>query len=273
MIKFIAFSDMRCPYTVGSDSHIADCDAKKIEELTSSVTPGCRFIASLGDIIDGNSDSEKSTELINDILYSYDRAAAIHAVMGERESVLTKRGFMKLGDYAMRYRAFDVSDYRCIFLDTCIGDASDVYGTTDQKHGFEVDDEQFAWLSRLLGKSHRPAIIFSHAPIAVSKPENEKFVVKNSSRLRDLIENSGKVALVLSGHMDNGDCIVSRGVPYITLSPMYKTVESTFSKVSVSSSGIEIEGFGSQESLSIANVSKEHKLTLSSKLRSVFKKH
>ena len=36
---------------------------------------------------------------------------------------------------------------------------------------FYIDDEQFGWISRLLGKSHRPAIIFTTIPLAVS-PED-----------------------------------------------------------------------------------------------------
>lgn len=273
MIKFIAFSDMRCPYTEGEQSHIVASDAKKIDALCDVAAHGYRFIADLGDTVDGNSTTEKSSVLLNDILNAYDRATSIHSIMGERDSVITKREFMKLCDYAMRYRAFDVSDYRCIFLDTCIGDTSEPYNTTDSSRGFVVDDEQLAWLSRLLGKTHRPAIIFSHAPLAVSDKADEKYLVKNSEKLRELIEKSKKVALVISGHMDKSDRVISHGVPYITLSPMYKAEDATFAKISVSSKGIEVEGYGEQESFSIENINEKKEQCITTRIKSFFKKY
>ncbi len=273
MIKFIAFSDMRCRYTDSEQSHIASSDTKKINALCDVASHGYRFIASIGDTLDGNATAENSSALLNDILNAYDRATAIHSIMGERDSVITKREFMKLCDYAMRYRAFDVSDYRCIFLDTCIGDVSEPYTTTDSDHGFIVDDEQLSWLSRLLGKTHRPAIIFSHAPLAVSDKADEKHLVKNSEKLRELIENSKKVSLVVSGHMDKPDCVISNGVPYITLAPMYKSENATFAKISVSSNGIEVEGSGEQDSFSIENINEKEEQCISTRIKSFFKKY
>ncbi len=273
MIKFIAFSDMRCRYADGEQSHIAASDAKKIDALCDVAAHGYRFIASLGDTVDGSATTENSSALLNDILNAYDSAASVHSIMGERDSVITKREFMKLCDYAMRYRAFDVSDYRCIFLDTCIGDTSEPYTTTDSNRGFIVDDEQLAWLSRLLEKTHRPAIIFSHAPLAVSDKADEKFLVKNSGKLRELIEKSKKVALVVSGHMDKPDRVISHGVPYITLAPMYKSAEATFAKISVSSSGIEVEGFGEQETFSIENINEKKEKCITTRIKSFFTKY
>lgn len=241
MIQFIVTSDMRASYVIEDDMHISASDVKKIEEITSSVTSDCRFIADLGDCIDGKSSPAESSAALDDIVSCYRQSPTqLHMLMGERSSLITKQGFLEKTGSSMRYRAFEFADYRCIFLDALSGD-----------NGFYIDDEQFDWLSRLLGKTHRAAVIFSHAPIALTDESNEANLISNRKLLRELFENSRKVALVISGHSDKGDLVVSHGVPYITLAPSCASDGATFAKISVSSKGVSGEGFGAQESFSV----------------------
>ncbi|MBR5543686.1 MAG: metallophosphoesterase [Oscillospiraceae bacterium] len=241
MIKFIVASDMRFSFSSENDMHISSLAAQKIESIVFEASSECRFIADLGDTVDGKASAEESRLVIQDTISLYDKApVSLHFLMGERDRAVTNEVFLQLSGYAMRYRAFDVSDYRCIFLDTLCSE-----------NGFEIDEEQFQWLSRLLDKSHRPAIIFSHAPIAGTDESNSNEFVANREKLRSLFEKSHKVALVVSGHAEKSEHLVLNNVPYITLSPSYSSDEATFARFSVSSEGVTVDGFGAQESFTI----------------------
>jgi len=266
LLKFIAVSDFRCDYEKHNESCIPEAAQKKLDSIAEVTGKNVRFIADLGDSLSENIPPENAPELFKNIFYAYDRIADIHSVMGEHDFLLTKEKYLDLNDYAMRYRAFDHSDYRCIFLDSCVKDSDgNVY--------FEIDDEQIMWLSRLLGKSHRPAIIFTHAPIAVSDPTDEDKTIKNSSRLRELIETSNKVSLVVSGHLNHSDFVYSGNVPYITLAPMCGSDDATFAEITVSSRGVDIKGYGNQTSHTVPKTTeKVTKTTFFSKLRKIFKR-
>ncbi len=262
MIKFIAFSDMLCPYDDSAPGNIPPVCAKKINEVSEAASD-CRFIATLGNTVDGSAGDEKSASLLNNILNSLDKTVSVHALMGDRDGVIPKAEFMRVAEYTMRYRAFDVSDYRCIFLDA----------VSDGDGRFFIDEEQLGWISRLLGKSHRPAIVFTHIPLAVTSPESEELTVKNAAVLCELMEKSNKVALVVQGHLHASDHFISHGVPYITLAPMSASDEATFAGVSVSSKGIKVTGFGEQDSYEIANVFTTSKASFLTKVRMFFKKY
>ena len=262
MIQFIAFSDMLCPYDAAAAENIPPAFVSRIESVCGAAS-GCRFIATLGNTIDGNADAKTSSCLLNNILNAFDSTASVHALKGIRESIIPKDEFMRIAEYTMRYRAFDVSDYRCIFLDA----------VKDADGRFYIDDEQLGWISRLLGKSHRPAIIFTNIPLAVSPDEDPALTIKNADALRALIEKSNKVALVLQASGPNPAHFVSHGVPYITLSPMCTSDEASFSLISVSSKGISVNGFGAQESYDISNIFTKNEVSFWSKVKLFFKKH
>ncbi len=265
MLKFIAVSDFRCNYEKHDDSCIPEAESKKLDAIAEAVGKDIRFIADLGDSLSESIPTENAPELFKNLFYAYDSMTDIHSVMGEHDFLLTKEKYLELNEYSMRYRAFDHSDYRCIFLDSCTKNSDgNVY--------FEIDDEQIMWLSRLLGKSHRSAIIFTHAPIAVSDSSDEDKTVRNSAKLRELIESSGKVSLVVSGHLDHGDFVLSRNVPYISLAPMCTGEDATFAEITVSSRGVDIKGFGAQTSHTVPKTP-EHtpKKTFFSKLKNLFR--
>ena len=239
MINFVAVSDFRSSFFPGEDSCISESDLGKIHTLCKAASD-CRFIADLGDSLDGTLDPARAEELFKNIFFLYDSTVDVCSVMGERDLCLTRKKYLELNDYSVNYRAFEKQNYRCIFLETCISDENGVR--------FEADDEQIAWLSRILSKTHRQAVIFTHAPIAVSNPEDEDKLIKNSAKLREVIEKSRRVVLVVSGHLDHGDFVFSNEVPYVTLAPMCSTNEPSFAKISVSSRAIDVEGFGEQKS-------------------------
>ncbi len=260
MIKFIVTSDLRASHVIEENMHIGASVIKKVEDITN-VADDCNFIADLGDCLDGNASPNEGCAVLDDIYALYNRAdIPLHMLMGERTSVVSKEAFLQHTNTPFRYRAFDVANYRCIFLDAV------------QKDGnFYIDDEQFDWLSRLLGKSHRTAVIFSHAPIALTDESDDSKLLTNRALLRELIETSDKVALVVSGHSDKGDLVVSNGVPYITISPNCLSDETTFARITVSSRGVVGEGFGAQESFSVYKPEEEpEKKSLFEKIRSLF---
>ena len=77
---------------------------------------------------------------------------------------------------------------------------------------------------------------------------------------------------MISGHLDHGDLVISNKVPYLTLSPMSSGDGATFAEITVSSRGVDIKGYGAQESHSIPKeVEKSEKEGFLSKLKKLFR--
>jgi len=267
VIEFVVFNNLQCRYSDNSELCIDDISMQKINTVCDAAV-GSRFIATLGNTIDGSADQNKSLQLLSNILSKLNVSTAVHSIMGKCDTVIPKREFTKCSGYAMRYHAFDVSDYRCIFLDTCINNESDPYDTNSDCDIF-IDKEQFEWLSRLMGRSHRPAVIFLSSPV-ICDSENDSDKLKNSIAFRALVEKSNKVALVVSGGKTSSHTVYN-GVPYINLSPMDSSDTATFAKISVSSKEIKVCGFGAQESYSIHKFhEKEEKLSFFNRLKAHF---
>lgn len=253
MIDFVVVPGIRLEYDADAEFNISADGILKAEQILQNAS-GTRFSAFIGDICDGKAAPEQSLRLIGGLKRLFGEAEArICPVMGECDSAVPKQSFMNAFGFSPRYRAIDVSDYRCIFLDTLMADPSDPYSSEKSDGRFFIDDEQLMWVSRLLGRSHRTAVIFSNVPIFLPEGADGP-VVENGEKLREVIEKSKKVSLVISGRSKTSGYTVSNGVPYISLSDGGEGGKFSFARVSVSSRGVSVSGFGDELSFSIENL-------------------
>jgi len=99
----------------------------------------------------------------------------------------------------------------------------------DEEKGFDLKRRNFKSLRELLKKAHYPAVICTHVPLDNSnmegnfyfnkraKPHQAHYPENQADRVRNMIEESGKVVMCLSGHAhwENHSCI--DGIHYITI--------------------------------------------------------
>jgi Icc protein len=119
-----------------------------------------------------------------------------------------------------RYYVIEVKGWKFIALDSINGSS-----------GYQLDEEQFAWLSNELKKTPltQPICIFNHVPILAMgptlyetkrKPITEvKFpsgdMHNDHQRIKDLFFNHKNVKICLSGHVHYIDCLEYLGVKYL----------------------------------------------------------
>jgi 3',5'-cyclic AMP phosphodiesterase CpdA len=88
-----------------------------------------------------------------------------------------------------------------------------------------IDDEQIAWLREDLTRTNLPAVVAMHHAAAEQDLRHNPWfdeaphlaLVKGREALRDIIRRSGKVVLVLNGHLHWNHVDLHDGIPYVTV--------------------------------------------------------
>src|SRR6188768_3873004 len=125
---------------------------------------------------------------------------------------------MEMLKLSNRYYSFERKGWKFIALDSING--------TD---GYQLDDEQFAWLDNELAKTNSPVCVFNHVPILsmgallystkrtplkdVKFPSGDMH--NDHQRIKDLFQKRKSVKLALSGHVHYVDAIEYLGVKYL----------------------------------------------------------
>lgn len=81
-----------------------------------------------------------------------------------------------------------------------------------------IPPEQLAWLGRELAAAKDHAVVFCHQRLDPSAERHH--LMKNAAAVRAVLEKSGKVRAVLTGHEHTGGQCVVNGIPYYTLAAM-----------------------------------------------------
>lgn len=118
-----------------------------------------------------------------------------------------------------RYYSFEMKGWYFIGLDSINGEA-----------GYQLDDEQFAWLEKELAKAQdKPVLVFNHVPIMsmgallyytkrkplaeVTFPSGDMH--NDHQRIKDLFFKNKNVKVCLSGHVHYIDAVDYLGVKYL----------------------------------------------------------
>lgn len=138
----------------------------------------------------------------------------LYNVLGNHEcTTLTKEESMNCLSMKSPYYFIDTKVCRLFFLDaqdnTCSG---------------LISDEQKKWFQEELSKCSS-AYVFVHQSLAEPEPHDNPWfkkdpsgaMIKNRKEIRDIIENSGKVRLVMNGHLHDIRRQDINGIIYQTL--------------------------------------------------------
>ncbi len=121
------------------------------------------------------------------------------------------------------YYATDVGGYHVVVLRTV-----EVKDTS-----VSIDEAQLSWLEADLSASPRPTLVFMHHSAADQHLVGNRWfegsphicLVRERARLRGILEASGRVLLVMNGHLHWNHLDVHRGIPYVTLQSLIENLD------------------------------------------------
>ena len=116
------------------------------------------------------------------------------------------------------YHSFICNGVTFIVLDGCY--------TSDMKHycranpwmDANIPPDEMEWFGRELSGAKGHAIVLCHQRL--DPAAERRHLVKNAADVRSLLERSGKVRAVVTGHQHTGGSSVVNGIPYYTLAAM-----------------------------------------------------
>lgn len=129
------------------------------------------------------------------------------------------------GAQGRNYYSFTAGGVKCIVLDACYNDASGSHyspGRSNWKIAVVADDE-LAWLEQELSSGTEPVLVFLHQLLNywdAGTAFKRRFVVRNARQVVSLLEASGRVLAVFSGHYHRGFFSERNGIPYVVARAM-----------------------------------------------------
>lgn len=229
-----------------------DSPAKLAECIQAFARAKPAFVICLGDFVDGTSrdfDTEMRHLRTIDGLFRRFEGPRYHVLGNHDLDALTKDEFLKATGMPAAHYAFDAAPFRCLVLDACYRKGFEPYARgnfvwTDSW----VPPDQLRWLEGELRKAEGKVLVFTHQPL----DSDDVHCVRNAADVRRILEDSGKVTAVFSGHDHKGGSRRVRGIPYFTICGMVEgpgVERNAYALVTVSPAGrIRIQGFGSQPS-------------------------
>ena len=116
---------------------------------------------------------------------------------------------------AKAYYGFAFGALTFLVLDGCYTSDMRHYSKSNPWTDANIPPEQMDWLRGELERACGPVIVFCHQRI---DPKSEPHhLMKNAAEVREILERSGKVRTVITGHQHTGGGCVLNGISYLTL--------------------------------------------------------
>ena len=220
------------------------------------------FLIELGDFKDQGSDKATTTEYLDRVeeVFSRFRGPRYHVLGNHDLDDLNKSEFLaRIKNYgqdeALAHYSFDVEGVRFVVLDACYNSKLEDYvpGNWDWTDA-NVPPEQLEWLESELASAPGQVVVFGHQCLDPNADSRHR--VRNAAAVRAVIEKSGKVNAVFTGHQHSG--LISRvnGVTYYSLRAMVlNSGENGYAVADIyPSGGIKITGFRKAASADIPGI-------------------
>jgi alkaline phosphatase len=203
------------------------------------------FVVELGDLIDAAETVETELGYLETVHEKFvSLPGEKHYVLGNHcVDTLTKSEFLGVVGQEKSYYSFDKNGVHFVVLDSCF--LSD--GTPYQRKNFKWTDAnipqaELDWLKADLDSTEsEQVIVFAHQRLDLE--DSESHTVNNASKVRSILEGSGKVRAVFQGHSHKNDHHEINGTHYVTLVAM------------VEGSGAENSGYSTLEIFSDGTIS------------------
>ena len=270
--------------TVNATARYFTGGLSKIEAFAQAMNASqAAFVAELGDLADSPADGSLSAERRKAATQGFAEAAETKLALfkGPRYHVLGNHATaqMSKADYFTRiastgiaknasYYSWNTAGVHFIVLDANFkADGSPYSGNAGEPGaGYTWDDAnvpaaEMAWLKSDLAANKLPTVVLTHQllnPQELIEPAfDPHLTVRNAGDIRSLLERSGTVVAVFSGHHHDGGYQVVNGIPYVVLQASVAygndvSYHSQYSLVEIYQDGknvkVTVDGHGLQKS-------------------------
>ena len=202
----------------------------RAEELLDGVMTELRVVApdaivNLGDDIEDESFETDLARyrLCQDILKR--GGAPIINVAGNHDTVHLGRAELMAtwGERGALHRSFDLGGVHIVVLHSVERKDLDV----------TIGQDQLTWLEEDLARTQLPVLVLCHHPLSEQDFDDSRWfakaphlaLVKNRQDVRDVLRESGKVRLVLNGHVHRNHFDLVDGLPFVTLQSLVENLD------------------------------------------------
>jgi predicted phosphodiesterase len=211
----------------------------------------CDLLLDLGDRIDDidhTADLENATALAR--IFELFKGPRIH-LLGNHDVVnLTGEDHRQLFGRLPGHQPIDLGELRLLAWEPSV--------RLDRQHGFPPAGQELDWLATTLESDDRPAIIVSHIPVSGAAMTGNYYFENNPDlatypdhvEIRHAVEQTGRAALWLSGHVHWNSSSNVAGIRHLTVqsaSETYTTMPDpacTYALLEIQQSTARLEVFG-----------------------------
>ena len=210
------------PYPVG-DAFYRESEGKLSECVAVMNRERPDFLIELGDFKDLGPDKASTMAYLDKIegVFSGFSGDRYHVLGNHDFDALDKAEFLSHVSNAGQPRtlanySFVRGGVKFVVLDACFNSAMEDYrpGNWDWRDA-NVPPWQLEWLERELSSAEGNAVVFCHQCLDPEADANH--VVRNAAAVRAVIERSGKVRVVFTGHQHSGRIGEVNGITYYSL--------------------------------------------------------
>ena len=246
-MKFLAFSDMHYSDVKTEGERNRPMSLEKVKRALSEHLDGCDFVVNFGDTADLFENGKSQTLLWEetvDVLKSCGKE--YYCLIGNHDTSTDKKIWTDIMGMPSRYYSFIRDSYKILVLDPNQNDEKNPFPEKEIKWAYcYIDDEQFEWMKKEIEAAENEVIIFTHELLILGERFNDDdHVIRNREKVIDLIEKSGKVKAVFSGHYHRGDRVSHNGIDYVTFRSICLNDDYAHYVVTIGESGIDVQEYG-----------------------------
>lgn len=198
---------------------------KFVDEMNTKELP--EFIINLGDLIEDVNNRKTDIEYFKKTLALLKSLKMkTYTLIGNHDvRTLTSQDMLHMLSYEKLYYSFDYDDYHFVALSfNMTGNHTKVLNDIKA----EVPPDQLKWLELDLDRANKPIIIFIHYSLAEDdmkgnfwfESEPQYALLDNRQDVRKILEKSGKVKAVISGHQHWNRMKVHNNIPYFVVTSL-----------------------------------------------------
>ena len=262
--SLLAATDDKPKLRIGlvADLHYADKENSGSryyrESLTKFAEAAKRFdrekpdlIICFGDLIDSAASLDVEKGYLKRVAKEFSHLPGQHHFVLGNHCVenLTKPEFLGIVGQKRSYYSFDKAGYHFVILDACFTSNGQPYGRKNFKWGdARIPLVELEWLRADLAQTTKKSVVCIHQCLDLFL----SFGVRNSSEVRKVLQESGKVLAVLQGHYHWGNYQKIGGLHYCTMSAVVEgsgPKNNAYAMMDIlPSDAIRISGFRKQKS-------------------------
>lgn len=198
--------------------------AAKLSRIVSAMNEAQPdFMVELGDFKDLGPTKAETLAYLDEIegVFRGFKGPRYHVLGNHDTDCLSKEEFLAHVDHAGyegTYYSFVQNGIVFVVLDACFTSDMKPYCCANPWEDANIPPKELAWLERTLAVASGPVVVFCHQRL---DPESEpRHLIRNAAAVRAVLEQSGKVRSVFTGHQHGGGDCTHNGIRYFTLSAL-----------------------------------------------------